>query len=44
MEAHFKGERDLLFEDELATQEFASKYEAETGDSITANEFRKMAG
>ena len=28
----------------LATQEFASKYESETGDSITANEFRNMAG
>ena len=44
LEAHFRGERDQLFEDDLATQEFASKYEAETGDSITALEFRKMAG
>ena len=44
LEAHFKGERDQLFEDDLATQEFASKYEEETGDSITANEFRNMAG
>ncbi len=44
LEAQFKGERDKLFEDDLATQEFASKYESETGDSITANEFRKMAG
>ena len=44
LEAHFRGERDKLFEDDLATQEFASKYEAETGDSITANEFRNMAG
>jgi len=44
LEARFRGERDQLFEDDLATQEFASKYEEETGDSITANEFRKMAG
>jgi hypothetical protein len=44
LEAQFRGERDQLFEDDLATQEFASKYEAETGDSITAQEFRKMAG
>ena len=44
LEARFKGERELLFDDDIATQEFASKYEAETGDSITANEFRKMAG
>ena len=44
MEAHFRGDRDQLFEDDLATQEFASKYEEETGDSITAQEFRKMAG
>jgi len=44
LEAAFKGERDQLFEDDLATQEFASKYESETGDSITAQEFRKMAG
>ena len=44
LEATFRGERDQLFEDDLATQEFASKYEAETGDSITAQEFRKMAG
>jgi hypothetical protein len=44
LEARFKGERDLLFEDDLATQEFASKYESETGDSITAQEFRNMAG
>lgn len=44
LEAQFRGERDSLFEDDLATQEFASKYEAETGDSITAQEFRKMAG
>ena len=44
LEAIFRGERDKLFEDDLATQEFASKYEEETGDSITANEFRNMAG
>jgi len=44
LEARFRGERDQLFEDDLATQEFASKYENETGDSITAQEFRKMAG
>ena len=44
LEAHFKGERDLLFEDSLKAEEFATKYEAETGDSITANDFRNMAG
>ena len=44
LEARFKGERSQLFDDDLATQEFASKYEKETGDSITAQEFRKMAG
>ena len=44
LEARFRGERDQLFDDDIATQEFASKYEAETGDSITAQEFRKMAG
>ena len=44
LEAQFRGERDKLFDDDIATQEFASKYEAETGDSITAQEFRKMAG
>ena len=44
VEALFKGERESLFQTDLATQEFASKYESETGDSITANEFRKMAG
>ena len=44
LEAQFRGQRDQLFNDELATQEFASKLEAETGDSITAQEFRKMAG
>ena len=44
LEARFRGERSQLFEDDLATQEFASKYEEETGDSITAQEFRNMAG
>ena len=44
LEATFRGDRDRLFEDDLATQEFATKYEEETGDSITAQEFRKMAG
>ena len=44
LEARFRGERSQLFDDDIATQEFASKYEAETGDSITAQEFRKMAG
>ena len=44
LEARFRGEESALFDDDLATQEFASKYEEETGDSITAQEFRKMAG
>ena len=44
LEATFRGERDKLFDDDLATQEFATKYEKETGDSITAQEFRNMAG
>jgi len=44
LEARFKGEESALFDDDLATQEFASKYESETGDSITAQEFRNMAG
>jgi len=44
LEADFRGDRDKLFEDDLATQEFATKYEEETGDSITAQEFRNMAG
>ena len=44
LEARFKGDESALFEDDLATQEFASKYEEETGDSITAQEFRNMAG
>ena len=44
LEAQFRGERSQLFDDDIATQEFASKYEEETGDSITAQEFRNMAG
>ena len=44
LEAQFRGEESALFNDDLATQEFASKLEAETGDSMTAMEFRKMAG
>ena len=44
LEARFRGERSNLFDDDIATQEFASKYEEETGDSITAQEFRNMAG
>ena len=43
LEGVFRGERDLLFEDDLNAQEFANKVEAE-GDSTTAQEFRKMAG
>ena len=44
LEAQFRGEREKLFQDDLATQEFASKYESETGDSITAQEFRNISG
>ena len=44
LEAKFRGERDQLFEDDLRTQIFATKYEEETGDAITAQEFRNMAG
>ena len=44
LEAHFEGERELLFDTDLKTQEFAHKYETETGDSLTANEFRNMSG
>ena len=44
LEEHFKGQRSQLFDDDIATQEFASKYEADTGDAITAQEFRNMAG
>ena len=44
LEAHFEGTRELLFDTDLKTQSFAQKYEAETGDSVTANEFRNMSG
>lgn len=44
LEEVFKGDRDILHADSLKADEFAHKYEAETGDSITAQEFRKMAG
>ncbi len=44
LEAEWRGERDKLLDTDIATQEFASNYEAETGDYITATEFRKMAG
>ena len=44
LEEVFKGDRDILFADSLKADEFAHKYEAETGDSITAQEFREMAG
>ena len=44
LEAQFRGEKEMLFEDDIALQEFSSKLEAETGDSITAQEFRKMSG
>ena len=42
LEAQFRGDKEILFEDDLALQEFASKIE--TTDSITAQEFRKMSG
>lgn len=44
LEAIFKGDRDLLFEDSLKAEKFATKLESETGDSITANDFRNMSG
>ena len=44
LEAQFRGDKEMLFEDDLAIQEFASKIESETNDSITAQEFRKMSG
>ena len=44
LEAQFRGDKAMLFEDDIAIQEFSSKLEAETGDSITAQEFRKMSG
>ncbi len=43
LEDVFKGNRELLFEDDLKAQEFANKVEEE-GDAITAQEFRSMAG
>ena len=42
LEAQFRGDKEILFEDDIALQEFASKIE--TTDSITAQEFRKMSG
>ena len=44
LEAQFRGDKEMLFEDDLAIQEFASKIEAEDYDAITAQEFRKMSG
>ena len=44
LEAQFRGEKEMLFEDDLAIQDFAAKLESETNDSITAQEFRKMSG
>ena len=44
LEAQFRGDKEMLFEDDLALQEFASKIESDTNDSITANQFRKMSG
>ena len=44
LEAQFRGDKAMLFEDDIAIQEFSAKLEAETGDSITAQEFRKMSG
>tara|TARA_R100000700_G_C3178555_1_gene154404 strand:+ start:845 stop:2923 length:2079 start_codon:yes stop_codon:yes gene_type:complete len=44
LEEVFRGNRELLFQDSLKVEEFAAKIEADTGDSITANDFRKMAG
>ena len=44
LEAQFRGDKEMLFEDDLALQEFASKIESETYDSITAQDFRKMSG
>ena len=44
LEAQFRGDKEMLFEDDLALQEFASKIESEDYDAITAQEFRKMSG
>ena len=37
LEAQFRGDKEILFEDDIALQEFAAKIE--TTDSITAQEF-----
>ena len=44
LEAQFRGDKEMLFEDDLAIQEFAAKIESENYDAITAQEFRKMSG
>ena len=44
LEAQFRGDKEMLFEDDIALQEFASKIEAEDYNAITAQEFRKMSG
>jgi len=44
LEAQFRGDKEMLFEDDLAIQEFAAKIESEDYDAITAHEFRKMSG
>ena len=44
LEEVFRGNRELLFEDSLKAEQFAQKLEEETGDSITAQDFRDMAG
>ena len=44
LEAQFRGDKEMLFEDDLAIQEFAAKIESEDYDAITAQEFRKMSG
>ena len=44
LEAQFRGDKEMLFEDDIALQEFASKIESEDYDAITAQEFRKMSG
>ncbi len=43
LEAQFRGDKEMLFEDDLAIQEFAAKIESEDYDAITAQEFRKKA-
>jgi len=39
----FRGDRELLFEDDIKAQEFANKVEAD-GDPVSAQQFREMAG